>query len=551
MILVTVTHHASDPYWAVRVTPSSYNEAAKTQLSAMPGLTWVRDKSTANGAGYYKGPVEAARIVSATLEAAGIARVKWDGGRVPPTDSYLGKGLETTGLRDYQRDAVAWLRWELLTTRGALLADEMGLGKTAATISALDAACPEGRILIVCPAVVVPHWEAQITRWGTRFGHSTGDLEFSDDAAGRAFHRRVAKRWHVTSYEQATKAGANLTWGAVVLDEIHYLMNPKAVRSKAVAALLEANPQALRIGLSGTPMTARPSDLWHPLHLLHPERWGNQWQFQKRYCAGRYEEIKAIGKSVWVADGSSHEAELATRLQAVMMRRTKAQVATELPKLTRQVIEVELPAKARRGLDGSILSATSDGPSAAPMRMRVADLLSASEEHKTSAAIDLARDIIASGGRPLILTLRRETADRIGTALLSPVVNGDTPANERAATLQQPGAPAGVATLASVTTGIDLIAFDCAIMVGLDWLPSAMLQGEGRVHRLGQDRPVTIYYLVGIGTIDEAVRERVIDRLDTFAVITGGDATGGMGLTLAGGTEEELLASLVSAVMAA
>ncbi|MDX1410495.1 MAG: hypothetical protein R3330_20235, partial [Saprospiraceae bacterium] len=111
------------------------------------------------------------------------------------------------------------------------------------------------------------------------------------------------------------------------------------------------------------------------------------------------------------------------------------------------------------------------------------------------------------------------------------------------------GGPAA-ATMHSVTTSIDLVEFDCAIFVGLDYVPSRLLQAEARVHRTGQRRGVTIYYLIGAGTIDEVIQDRVISRLETFAQLTDGAEGDQAELAqhLRGATDDELIAQIVAQV---
>jgi len=176
----------------------------------------------------------------------------------------------------------------------------------------------------------------------------------------------------------------------------------------------------------------------------------------------------------------------------------------------------------------------------------VSSLLSNVEAYKVDAAVSLARDVIASGGRPLLLTTRKATAAALGEALQCPVVDGDTPPQERQAILA--AAPCGAATMYSVTTGIDLVGYDHVIFTGLDWIPATLLQAEARAHRIGQLRHVHVHYLIGMGTLDEIVRERVIDRLGMFEAVIGG-AEGdeaAMAQDLGGGSED-LIAGIVTA----
>ena len=84
----------------------------------------------------------------------------------------------------------------------------------------------------------------------------------------------------------------------VILDEIHYLSSYKAKRSKAVKKYIEhAEPHGV-IGLSGTPMLVRPKDIWHPLDLLWPDRFGNFFSFSQRFCDGQWVEIEGVDRKV-------------------------------------------------------------------------------------------------------------------------------------------------------------------------------------------------------------------------------------------------------------
>lgn len=524
MILLTVTHL---PPWSLQVRPGAYSEAVRQQFRGMPGVLW---DPTAKA---YVGPAEAVTLVLDTLKFAGVAHIAGPG--APPVAPWIAIP-HPPGMREYQRDGIGWLVEQCQASGAALLADEMGLGKSAQAIVAAEVLRQgaDNLTLIVCPAMVKRHWESQITRW-----------EYPGVASV------TSGCWAVMGYEEfrtAVAKGSAPPADGLILDEVHYLSNPKAQRTKAVTQWLATqSPRPWVIGLSGTPMTSRPRDLHSPLDILHPGRWGKAYTFQARYCNGRKEKIPGPGGTemeVWVADGVSRPEELAARLRAVMLRRTKAEVAHELPTLSRQIMEIDLPVKARRQLAKAAKASQDLGGS-------LQGLLSMGEAHKIEAATELARDILANGGRPLLLTTRKETAQTLAKELGCPAVTGEDSADTRRAALLAGGA-AGVATIYSVQVGIDLLEFTSIIMVGLDWTPSTLLQAEARLHRLGQQQHVTIHYLIGMGTLDEIVRDRVIAKLDSFAAIVGGGGEGArLATSLGGGDEATLLASLVAAVQQA
>ena len=527
--------------WQVDAMPYTYSEAGKDQFKAVPGIAWVPDTSCPNRRGCWRGDREAIRLVCALLEEAKIAKPRWP---LPepqrPALSELPPAPEPEELREYQHDGAEWIRWMLLHNGGAaLLADEMGIGKSAQAIVALDAADPDGRTLVIAPAIVRQHWRKQLQRWGSPWA--------------------VADRWEIESYESfqkrlrqepATLDGIR----NVVIDEIHYLSNPSSQRSKAVAGWLWSMTDRClpvrRLGLTGTPITSRPADLWHVLHVLWPGRFGPMpkrpgvnWTYAKRYCNGHYEEIPNLPDKppVWVFDGVSNALELRGRLADCMLRRTKLEVATELPSRTRTIHEVQLPAKARKDLAKAQSAINWKGQA----RYGVQSLLSNVEAYKIDAAVGLAKEIVTGGGRVLLVTTRVPSARELASQLGCAQVDGETAPDKRQAIIENE--TCAVASIGSVPVGIDLIGFDNVIFVGLDWVPSVLLQAEARVHRLGQTKAVTMWYLIGIGTVDEIVKDRVLSKLETFADVIGASSDG-MLEDMRGGTDEELLAGLVELI---
>lgn len=545
--LVTLRPCAGPPHppWAAIAAPHAYSEAAKIQFKAVPGIRWHADPAAPNGRGVWVGSRDAIEAVCAQLEASRIAHVQCEtpSGRLVDDRSWLGVAPSpprefSARLRQYQIEGAQWLVDQLRASGAALLADEMGLGKSAQAIATIDALGAERMTLVICPAIVRPHWHGQIARWC--------NPKLSEPVVG----------WgDVWSYEQTVKMVSRglETWpyhpDVVVVDECHYLSNAKSQRSKAVRKILETAHRGQRrphlICLSGTPMTARVRDLHNVLDLMHPGRWGSWFDFTKRYCGGHWEEIPHVDRPVWKSDGHSYEGELASRLRAVMLRRTKAEVAQDLPPLTRNVVEVELPTKVTRSLRKDADAV--DWASVLTQGLGVAagdamsQLLAGVETFKVPAACALAHEIREASSRVLILTLRKDTAATIAGELRCPYVTGDIAPDRRRGVIAD--AQIAVATLHSVTTGIDLIGFDHEIMTGLDWVPSRMLQGEARIHRLGQGRACTVHYLVGLGTVDERVREVVIDRLDVLQRVAGAGDEGLQGAL--SGSDEDLLQQIV------
>lgn len=513
----------------VEIYPSGFDPAVRDQMRLVPGSIWSREKRC------YTAPEEALESVLQTLEKARVARVRRE--QAPATREPgrtlwrpLGPSRKGLELMKHQLEGIAFLREKLTAFSAAILADEMGLMKTAQAILA----CKPGKLtVVVCPAVVATHWQDEIRDWaGEEALVWTGKKKpklVADALAASPF------RWLVMSYDMFRKLWPSLPIAhQIIIDELHYLGSSKALRSKAVREYLQrcqsgcdaasSHRKPSLIGLTGTPITAWLENLHNPLDLLFPGRFGTWWQFTARYCNGRFEPLEdklgrpildyeGLPRRVWRADGVSNLAELRSRLAHFLLRRTKKDSGIELPPRIRTTIPVDLPAGARKELRQ--LTREVRSPDALKRALRGVEV------YKLDAAVELAEELRDAGNRVLLFTNRRAHARTLGERLKAPVVTGEDDPSERRDRLIENDAKVAVATMYSVTTGIDLTHFDSCIFVGLDWVPSNLLQAEARLHRPGQKKTVNVYFLIGRPSIDEHIRKVVVDRLETFSEVLG------------------------------
>lgn len=532
MILLRVSALDSS-WWSLQ--PQAYDEPVRQQMAGIPGVKWD-PKAKA-----YTVASDLAPYILRRLERAKLVKVKHLDQACErtarPQDELADRRRDTAAklpasfaaLRPYQLDGATFLHAQLCRRGAALLGDDAGVGKSAQVLAAWSLLDERPRrVLIVCPAVVVPHWCGQIARWA--------------QARAVVLRAKMAGEWdeaqgfHVVSYDTLRSLGAKAPLEAtasdmVVLDEIHYLANQRAQRSKVVAKLLRRGP--LVVGMTGTPITSRVHTLWHPLHLLFPEAFGTFYNFTARYCGGHYDTQSVPGQSFWVYDGSSNEEELSDRLSRLMLRRSID--ILDLPPRNRITMPVEVPQKM---LD-KLLAQAQDVADTSELRR----VLAATEAPKLKAAAELGRNLIEQGHRVLFYTLRKKTAEELARLLDVAFVTGDHDVKTRQQVLTESCNASGgaVATIYSVTTGIDLVSFDTGVFVGLDHVPSTLLQAEGRLHRLGQRATVNFYYLIGLRTPDEVVRHRVIKRLDYYARIVGNfSSAADLGQTLGENKRDDL-----------
>ena len=276
--------------------------------------------------------LEAASTESGIAWAGGeairaLGRQLREHGGIPPCP--VPAGFQAT-LRAYQAHGLAWLQFLRRAGLGGVLADDMGLGKTVQALAHLAVEQAEGRLdgpaLVVCPTSLVPNWQAE----ATRFAPSLRTLvlhgpDRSDRFAIIGEHDLV-----ITTYPLLARDHAVLTaqdWHVVILDEAQTIKNPLANTSK-LARTLRAQQ---RLCLSGTPLENHLGELWSLFDFLLPGFLGDRKQFGWRYRA-----------PIEKAGNVECQTLLAQRIAPFLLRRTKEQVASDLPPKTEITETVEM-----------------------------------------------------------------------------------------------------------------------------------------------------------------------------------------------------------------
>jgi SNF2 family DNA or RNA helicase len=268
------------------------------------------------------------------------------------------------------------------------------------------------------------------------------------------------------------------------------------------------------VGLTGTPLTNRPRDLWNVVDTLTPGRFGNFFLFAKRYC-GAFQEQVTPEKLVWNFEGKSNTEELNRRLQHFMLRRTVEEVKMQLPQKTRQIIELDVSKKYRMSYGANDLRDT----------RLVRQMLDVAADGKIDEALNLVMDHARAGHHVVAFSHRRVIAETIASTaaaqgLKAEIVYGGVPNQRRKERIDsRPDILA--CTIDSCSTGIDLTSFDVAVVIELVYKPHELVQMEARLHRFGQQRPVLIQYIIAQGTIDELIAGSVIAKIDTFKEVIG------------------------------
>ncbi|CAM3714905.1 DEAD/DEAH box helicase [Corallococcus sp. ZKHCc1 1396] len=433
-------------------------------------------------------------------------------------------GLKAT-LRDYQHEGFVWLARLCAWGAGACLADDMGLGKTLQALALLLYRARQGPAMVVAPTSVCGNW----TREAARFAPSLRLHVWQEEDREALPSRLGPKDVLLISYGLLVRDAARLravSFATLVVDEAQAVKNPDTARARALRGV----KADARVALTGTPVENRLSELWSLFHLLFPGLLGGRESFHARFAVPIERDRDAQAR-----------ASLVRVVRPFLLRRTKGQVARELPPRIETVVPVTLSDDERRRYDDVRLAALArvgeetPGPErrfellAALTRLRLAachprlvDPDAGASSSKLERFLERVEELREEGGRALVfsqfvrhLALVREALEARGIAFQ--YLDGQTPPAERQSRVEAFQRGEGALFLISLKaggTGLNLTAADHVLHLDPWWNPAVEDQASDRAHRIGQTRPVTVSRFVSEGTIEEAILALHADKRD-------------------------------------
>lgn len=438
----------------------------------------------------------------------------------PPVPVEVPGELHAT-LRDYQRDGLDWLSFLWDNGLGGVLADDMGLGKTVQTLALITRAAGTGKFLVVAPTSVVSNWVAEARKFAPTL--TAVAVTATEARSGCALAELVADAdLVVTSYTLARidyDVYNGIDWAGIILDEAQFVKNHNSKTHQSVRRLATG----FKLAITGTPMENNLMELWSLLSItvpgLFPSPKAFTDYFRKPIESGTNRERLPV---------------LRRRIKPVMLRRTKTQVAGELPPKQEQVLTVDLGAKHRKIYDTrlarerqKVLGLLGDWEKNRFQIFRSLTLLrqlslhpglvDATDLNAGSAKIDFLVEqlpqLVAEGHSALVfsqftgfLGLLRSYLDAAGISYS--YLDGSVNATGREAALAQFRDGSNKVFLISLKAGgfgLNLTEADYCFLCDPWWSPAAEAQAVDRTHRIGQTRPVTVYRMVSQGTIEEKV----------------------------------------------
>ncbi len=435
-------------------------------------------------------------------------------------------------LRPYQREGLGWLRFLREFGLGGCLADDMGLGKTVQVLALFAERRGVARhpSLVVVPRSLVFNWKEEAARF-------VPDLRVVDHTGlerGRGATSFADADLVLTTYgtlRRDVKLLEAVRFDYVVLDEAQNVKNHRTEAARAVRRLRADH----RLALTGTPLENHLGELRNLLDFLNPGLLGASAAFRGGDAPGDDVARRALAEGI----------------RPFVLRRTKEQVASELPAKTEQTLHCglegraqalyrELAAHYRRTLlarvDARGMARSKLQVLEALLRLRQAachpGLVDRRHAEVPSAKIEtlvpLLHEVVAEGHKALVfsqftsfLALVRERLAKEG--LVHEYLDGRT--RDRAARVRRfqddPACPLFLVSLKAGGTGLNLTAADYVFLLDPWWNPAVEAQAIDRAHRIGQQRHVFAYRLIATDTVEEKVLALQQGKRELFDAILG------------------------------
>jgi superfamily II DNA or RNA helicase len=467
-------------------------------------------------------------------------------------------------LRPYQNDGLGWLTFLRKFNFGGCLADDMGLGKTVQVLAMLEARrqfqhsqfsiqnSPRRPSLIVVPRSLIFNWLEE----AKPFTPNLKILDHSHHARAKATHHFADHDVVLTTYGTLRNDAAyikDVHFDYAILDEAQAIKNPSSESAKA-ARLLNASH---RLALSGTPVQNHLGDLWSLFEFLNPGMLGAS-------------SVLNGGSALTKAVDPDTRALLSKALRPFILRRTKEQVAKDLPEKLEQTIYCELDSTQRKAYDelkkfyrASLLDLVAkEGINKAKiqilealLRLRQAachpGLIDKTKTSDSSAKLDtlIPRlvEIAEEGHKALVfsqftsfLAIVKKRLDK--EKIKYEYLDGKT--KDRQARVDKfqsdPKLKIFLISLKAGGVGLNLTAADYVFLLDPWWNPAVEAQAIDRTHRIGQTRQVFACRLIAKDTVEEKVLQLQQGKRELAEAIIGQDNSV---ISTLGRTELELLLS--------
>ena len=437
--------------------------------------------------------------------------------RAKPSEQFRGK------LLNFQKEGLDFL---IKSSGNALLADEMGLGKTVQTLAYLSSEKQALPALVIAPLVTLRNWQREIEKFMKKKSKNGRIL---DDKVPSSTLIRKGKAadigefdFYIINYELLDKRLPDLSKlniKSIVCDEVQNLRSKSTKKYAAVKKLAALKSIKQRVGLSGTPIYNRGSEIWPIVDILKPGLLGSFTEFCEYFCY-----VNEKGKAIVL---ENKRESLRKELQKhVMLRRKKSDVLKELKDKVRykEIIDSDTDYylkeldKIWKKLEEEQKEAESGFDKSASFQRAIQSERQAAGVAKIPHIINFVKNIMEIE-ESVVVFCHHKTIHKLlheSLAEFSPVsiIGGQTDnvRQDQIDKFQNGESKLMIAGLRAGNVGINLSRARYVIFAELDWSPAIHRQAEDRLHRIGQKNTVFAYYLIGNGTLDDHVANILVDK---------------------------------------
>ena len=419
-------------------------------------------------------------------------------------------------LFPYQEVGVAFIE---LSKGKALIGDDMGLGKTAQSLAWLALHKEKRPVIVICPASIKVNWSREINKWIPN--SSIQSIDSGKDVI------EPGKEFYIVNYDLLRKHEQGLLdigASVVILDEATYVKERKSQRTKATLKIAKSSPHVL--ALSGTPILNKPIEFFNILNLIAPKVFKSQWQFGHQFCGM---EHNGYGFSY---SGATNTELLNFLLKSIMIRRDKREVLKDLPPKRREFKYIGIPNKIIRMHEAAEMDLSN-----AVRDYRIRGLSSEERSEKRMLAItalnylrqvvgmakaeqtlEIVRPTLEAGEKIVIFGHHKAVLDKLEEDLTKAGfknvrIDGQVTGNKRQKLIDEfqndPDCKVMVASILAMGMGVNLVSASSVFIVERQWTPAVEEQGEDRLWRIGQEKEVTVWYLVTADTVDDKMNHLI------------------------------------------
>lgn len=426
-------------------------------------------------------------------------------------------------LLNFQKEGLDFL---LKSSGNALLADEMGLGKTVQTLSYVATEKQTFPVLVVAPLVTLQNWNREISKFIKKKSRNGRIIEKESPTSTIIRTGKLEELpqtdFYIINYELLYKRLPDLSKlniKTIVCDEVHNLRSKTTQKYKAVKNLAALPSVSYRIGLSGTPIYNRGSEIWPIVDILKPGLLGSFKEFCEYFCY-----VNEKGKAIVL---ENKRASLRNELQKhVMLRRKKSDVLKELKDKVRykEVIDsdtdyyLEELDKIWTKLEEEQKDAETEFKKSASYQRAIQSERQVAGIAKLPHVINFVKNIMEIEESVVVFchhkVIHKLLHERLEEFSPVSIIGGqsDNMRQDQIDKFQKGESKLMIAGLRAGNVGINLTRAKYVIFAELDWSPAIHRQAEDRLHRIGQQNTVFAYYLIGNGTLDDHVANILVDK---------------------------------------